>query len=225
MVEAEQGKALPRIGLVATDEIRIAGLRAVLTDGFGSELVLLSEPNSLDMMAFDLVLVDSSATDHLLELVASFRSMRPKIRLLVIGGENEPEFIEEAIAAGARGVLSLSATADEVRMAVEVVSDGSVWAPRRILSRLLDRATDAPPPAAAEVHLTRRELEVLDLLLLGLSNREIAHALDVEQATVKAHLGRLMRKAGVSNRTALGVHAMEAKWVEPLRQPLDRATL
>jgi DNA-binding NarL/FixJ family response regulator len=139
--------------------------------------------------------------------------MRPKIRLLVIGGENEPGFIEQAIAAGARGVLSFTASADEVRMAVEVVSDGSVWAPRKILSRLLDRATDAPPPAAAEIHLTRRELEVLDLLLLGLSNREIAHALEVEQATVKAHLGRLMRKAGVTNRTALGVHAMEAKWV------------
>ena len=98
-------------------------------------------------------------------------------------------------------------------MAVEAVSDGSVWAPRKILSRLLDRATAAPLPAAAEVHLTRRELEVLSLLLLGLSNREIAHALDVEQATVKAHLGRLMRKAGVTNRTALGVHAMEAKWL------------
>ena len=213
MNEAEQGKTLPQLGLVATDEVRIAGLRSVLTDGFGRDLVLLSEPNALETIGLELVLVDSSVTEHLQELLMSFRSMRPKIRLLVIGGADEPGFIEQAIAAGARGVLSFSASADEVRMAVEVVSDGSVWAPRKILSRLLDRATDAPPPAAAEVHLTRRELEVLDLLLLGLSNREIAHALEVEQATVKAHLGRLMRKAGVTNRTALGVHAMEAKWV------------
>jgi DNA-binding NarL/FixJ family response regulator len=213
MVEAEQGKSLPRIGLVATDEVRIAGLRALLTDGSGRELVLLSQPRSFLSMGLDLVLVDSSATDHLQELLASFRSMRPRIRLLVIGGDNQPEFIEQSLAAGARGVLSFAASAEEVRMAVEVVSDGSVWAPRRILSRLLDRANDTQPPAAAEVHLTRRELEVLDLLLLGLSNREIAHSLDVEQATVKAHLGRLMRKAGVKNRTALGVHAMEAKWV------------
>jgi DNA-binding NarL/FixJ family response regulator len=213
MGEAEQGNALPRFGLVATDEVRIAGLRAVLTDGSGSELVLLSEPRALETIGLELVLVDSSATDHLLELLTSFRRLRPRIRLLVMGGENEPGFIERAIAAGARGVLSFNASVDEVRMAVDVVNDGSVWAPRKILSRLLDRATEAPPPAAVEVHLTRRELEVLDLLLLGLSNREIAHALNVEQATVKAHLGRLMRKAGVTNRTALGVHAMEAKWV------------
>ena len=213
MEEAEQGKTLPLIGLVATDEVRIAGLRAVVTDTSGRELVLLSEPGSLETSGLELVLVDSSSTEHLLELLASFRALRPKIRLLVLGGADEPGFIEQAIAAGARGVLSNAASVDEVRMAVEVVSDGSVWAPRKILSRLLDRATGAPLPAAVEVHLTRRELEVLDLLLLGLSNREIAHALDVEQATVKAHLGRLMRKAGVANRTALGVHAMEAKWV------------
>jgi DNA-binding NarL/FixJ family response regulator len=215
MEEAEQGKSLPRLGLVATDEVRIAGLRAVLGDHSGRELVLLSEPGALETIGLDLVLVDSSATDHLLELLTSFRRLRPKIRLLVIGGENEPGFIEDAITAGARGVLSVTASAEEVCMAVEVVSDGSVWAPRRILSRLLDRANDTPPPAAVEVHLTARELEVLELLLLGLSNREIAHALDVEQATVKAHLGRLMRKAGVTNRTALGVHAIEARWVQP----------
>jgi DNA-binding NarL/FixJ family response regulator len=213
MNEAEQGKTLPRLGLVATDELRIAGLRALLTDGCERELVMLSEPGALETIGLELVMVDSSATEHLLELLASFRRLRPRIRLLVIGGDNEPGFIEQAVAAGARGVLSTQATAAEVKMAVDVVSDGSVWAPRRILSKLLDKATETPPPAAVEVHLTRRELEVLDLLLLGLSNREIAHALDVEQATVKAHLGRLMRKAGVKNRTALGVHAMEAKWV------------
>lgn len=212
MKEAEQGNTLPRIGLVATDEVRIAGLRSVLTDDCGRELVLLSEPGALETAGLQMVLVDSSSTSHLLELLASFRRLRPKIRLLVIGGDDEPGFIEQAIAAGARGVLSFCASAEEVKMAVEVVSDGSVWAPRKILSRLLDRATDIPTPAAVKVHLTRRELEVLDLLLLGLSNREIAHALHVEQATVKAHLGRLMRKAGVKNRTALGVHATEAKW-------------
>jgi DNA-binding NarL/FixJ family response regulator len=215
MDEAVQGKTLPRLGLVATDEVRIEGLRSVLTDGAGHELMLLAEPGALGAMGIELVLVDSSAVDHLLELLASFRTMRPNLRLLVIGGDDRPEFIERAIAAGARGVLSFNASANEVRMAVEVVSDGSVWAPRRILSRLLDRATDSPPPAAVEVHLTRRELEVLNLLLLGSSNREIAHALEVELPTVKAHLGRLMRKAHVTNRTALGVHATEARWVKP----------
>ena len=213
MDEAEQGKTLPQIGLVATDELRIAGLRALLADDSSREIIVLSEPRALETLGLELVLIDCSATDHLPELLATFRRLRPRIRLLVIGGNDDPDFIEQTIAAGARGVLSFEATAEEVMMAVRVVSEGSVWAPRRILARLLDLATEPPSAAAVDVHLTRRELEVLHLLLLGLSNREIAHALKVEQATVKAHLGRLMRKAGVANRTALGVHAIEAKWI------------
>lgn len=212
MQEAEQGISLPRIGLVATDELRIAGLRTILSGVSKADLVVLSTPRALETAGLELVLIDVSATRHLLGLVASFRRLRPKIRLLVLGGDNQPEFIEAVIGAGARGVLSHQATEQELRMAVSVVNDGSVWAPRKILSRLLDRANE-PAPAPAEVHLTKRELEVLRLLMLGLSNREIAHALSVEQATVKAHLGRLMRKAGVANRTALGVHALESKWV------------
>jgi DNA-binding NarL/FixJ family response regulator len=212
MEGAERSRGLPRLGLVATDEVRIAGLRAVLTDQDGKELVLLSEPRALEMAQLDLVLIDTSATEHVVELVSSFRRLRPRVRLLVMGGDNQVEFIEKVIEAGARGVLSHEATEQELRMAVEVVSDGSVWAPRKVLSRLLDKATGSPF-VQVEVHLTKREVEVLRLLVRGLSNREIADALKVEQVTVKAHLGRLMRKAAVANRTALGVHALDAKWV------------
>jgi DNA-binding NarL/FixJ family response regulator len=215
MTEADLGETLPRIGIVAIDEVRIAGLRAVLTDGLGRELTILSEPRSIESSNLGLVLVDASATEHLLELLASFRRLRPRIKLLVLGGGDRAEFIEAVVAAGARGVLSYTATEDEIRMAVKVVSEGSVWAPRRILSALLDRALSAVPQAspAGEVKLTRRELQVLELLLEGMSNREIAQTLQVEQPTVKAHLARLMRKAGVTNRTALTVLAVEAKWL------------
>jgi DNA-binding NarL/FixJ family response regulator len=215
MTEADLGETLPRIGIVAIDEVRIAGLRAVLTDGLGRELTILSEPRSIESSDLGLVLVDASATEHLLELLASFRRLRPRIKLLVLGGGDRAEFIEAVVAAGARGVLSYTATEDEIRMAVKVVSEGSVWAPRRILSALLDRALSAVPQAspAGEVKLTRRELQVLELLLEGMSNREIAQTLQVEQPTVKAHLARLMRKAGVTNRTALTVLAVEAKWL------------
>ena len=54
-----------------------------------------------------------------------------------------------------------------------------------------------------------REREVVDLLVSGVSNREIGEALKINEATVKAHVGRLMRKGGVSNRTALSLRAME----------------
>ena len=129
----------------------------------------------------------------------------------MLGGSSEIKFVEQAITVGARGMLNHDASEEELRMAIKVVREGSVWAPRKVLSRLLDRVNNAP--ALANVHLTTRELEVLRLLVGGLSNKEIAERLDIEPATVKAHLGRLMRKAGVTNRIALGTHALNELWV------------
>jgi DNA-binding NarL/FixJ family response regulator len=210
---AEQGSSLPRLGVVATDELLITGLRTLLESPPGWEIVVLAEPGTLVATILELVLIDVGATDHVLELVTSFRRLRPNLRVLVMGGPRDESFVEAVILAGARGVLGYDTGETNLRMALEVVRDGSVWAPRRILSRLLDRATAAQTESMGGIHLTNREREVLTLLALGLSNREIAHALSIEVGSIKAHLTRLMGKAGVSSRTALGVHAIEAKWL------------
>ena len=70
----------------------------------------------------------------------------------------------------------------------------------------------ADAPSAQEVSFTKRELEVLSLLVLGQPNRQIASRLGVDEGTIKAHMGRLMRKAGVDNRTALSMRALELRW-------------
>ena len=216
MHDAAQGSALFRIGLVATDEVRIAGLNALLCDTAEGdrryELIVLDEPAGIEISGLLLVLIDASATEHLFELLANFRRHRPRMRLVVMASEKDQTFIERAIESGARGVLHHEVTERELRMAIEVVADGSVWAPRRVLSRLLDRAHGAPGTEGT-VKLTKREVQVLELLVRGLPNRAIAQNLGVEEATVKSHMGRMMRKANVTNRTALGVHALAARWV------------
>ena len=211
---AVPGPRLPRIGVVATDELRVAGLQAVLGDGARCQLEQLSAPRMLRSYALDLVLIDSSATEHLLELIETFRRLRPLIRLIVLGAETDFEHVERVIGAGAKGYVSYAAREDELRTAVEVVLDGSVWAPRKVLSRLLEKATGAAIRGPREeIRFTLRETEVLKLLVQGHPNREIARLLGVDESTVKAHLGRTMRKAGVSNRTALGMKALERGWI------------
>jgi DNA-binding NarL/FixJ family response regulator len=91
-------------------------------------------------------------------------------------------------------------------MAIEMVRDGSVWAPRRVLSQLLDRQPGFSGTASAPPKFTPRELQVLELLRAGRSNREIGLALGIDISTVKAHIGRLLRKVGVNNRIALTIH-------------------
>jgi len=163
----------------------------------------------------ELALVDSPPDGNVLELVSTFRRLRPHLGVIVLGMENDPEHIERVIGAGANGYLSHSATEAELRMAIDVVRDGSVWAPRKVMARLLGMSRqDNAGPQIAAVKFMARELEVLRLLVLGHPNRQIAGALGVDEGTVKAHMGRLMRKAGVDNRTALTMRAIERKWAE-----------
>jgi DNA-binding NarL/FixJ family response regulator len=204
---------LPRIGLVATDALRIVGLRAILGDGESCEIVALSPPAAVDTSHLELAIIDSPADGSVLEVVAACRRLRPQLGVIVLGAETDAEHIERIIGAGAKGYLSHSANEAELKMAIEVVRDGSVWAPRKVLARLLEQSLKGSEHATpVKVTFTKREQEVLRLLVLGHPNRQIAAMLGVDEGTVKAHMGRLMRKAGVDNRTALSMRAIERRW-------------
>jgi DNA-binding NarL/FixJ family response regulator len=199
-------KITERIGVVATDPLRVLGLKAVFCDALQFEIVHLSVPGALDDVNLSLVVIDAGCTDHLFELMATFRQVRPQLKLIVLGSDSLPEYIQKVIGAGAKGYLTMDAKESEIRMAVDMVRDGSVWAPRKVLARLLDRQPGAHRSPSAQPRFTAREIEVLKLLRSGQPNREIAHTLGIDESTVKAHIGRLMRKVGVSNRIALTVH-------------------
>jgi DNA-binding NarL/FixJ family response regulator len=200
-VDQASAKPIERLGVVATDPLRVVGLKAIFSDGV-HEIVHLSVPGALDDASLCCVLIDAGCTPHPFELIATFRRARPQF---VLGSDMDQEYIQRIIGAGAKGYLALTATESEIRMAVDMVRDGSVWAPRKVLSRLLDSDRSFRPPGELP-HFTIREREVLNLLRAGQPNREIALALGIDEATVKAHIGRLMRKVGVSNRIALTVH-------------------
>jgi DNA-binding NarL/FixJ family response regulator len=203
-------EALPtradRVGVVATDPLRVLGLKAIFCEALQLEIVHLSVPGALDDTQLALVLIDAECTPHLFELISTFRQGRPQMKLIVLGNETSQEYIERVIGAGAKGYLALTSTEAEIRMAIDMVCDGSVWAPRRVLSRLLDRQRNPGRSHAGPPRFTPRELQVLDLLRAGQPNSAIAIALGIDEGTVKAHIGRLMRKVGVNNRIALTIH-------------------
>lgn len=205
-MDVAPAKRADRVGVVATDPLRVLGLKAIFSEAMQLEIVHLDVPGALDDTHLALVLIDAECTPHLLELISTFRQARPLLKLIVLGNETSQEFIERVIGAGAKGYLSLTATESEIRMAIDMVRDGSVWAPRKVLSRLLDRQRSAARSPASPPRFTPRELQVLDLLRAGQPNRAIAIALGIDEGTVKAHVGRLMRKVGVNNRIALTVH-------------------
>ena len=83
MNETIDGEHL-RMGLIATDPLRILGLQTIFSD-HRDEVIPLSVPGALDASGVSLILIDASCTDHLFELLATFRRTRPHLRLIVIG--------------------------------------------------------------------------------------------------------------------------------------------
>jgi len=200
--------AQERVGVITNDPLRLAGLTAICSDALGTEIVPMTVSAGLKGRDPDLVLIDAETTPQLFEVIAALRSTHPLVKLLILGTTTSQDYVERIIGAGAKGYLTLDAAETEVRMAVQIVKDGSVWAPRKVLARLLDRREHGRPGAASMPMFTARERDVLGLLHAGRSNREIAMALQIDESTVKAHIGRLMRKVGVTNRIALTVHPL-----------------
>ncbi|MFD7068645.1 response regulator [Streptomyces sp. NPDC059913] len=140
-------------------------------------------------------------------------------KVLVLTTFDLDEYVYEALRAGASGFLLKDASADELAHAVRVVAEGDALLAPNITKRLIAefaRVSAAPrPPAGRAGELTERETEVLALIAQGLSNTEIAGRLVVAEQTVKTHVGRILAKLGLRDRTQAAVHAFETGLVRP----------
>jgi DNA-binding NarL/FixJ family response regulator len=214
-----------RIGVVAASPLVLWGLVGIVEQllplqavPVSLEALLDTTPEGEDFAAVLLVPVPSSKSDltkdpngveALCALLSRIRRRHPAHRLIVVGTPLAPGDVQKVIGAGAKGYLLETAGEAEIRMAMEVVLDGSIWAPRKVLARLIDEGRSAAVRETSAEELSVREHEVLNLLMNGRSNREIAAALGIEPATVKAHLGRMLRKTRSRNRLEMTLRIME----------------
>jgi DNA-binding NarL/FixJ family response regulator len=199
-----------RVAVVESDPLRFIGFRALFDDEPEFELTASSVAEIATRGEVDLILLGSRGGLNLFDVMASLKASRPDLRIIVTGAGADDETILKALAAGAKGYVDEAATPAEFTTAIRIVNQGSVWAPRRVLSTFIERVTSSPGRIfpAGRVTFTDREKEVLELLVAGRSNKEIGSALGIEERTVKAHVAKLMRKVGVQNRIALSVHAI-----------------
>lgn len=203
--------AKTRVGIVSSEPIRLAGLVSAF-EGHPSIVNSIGDVGALllDLSMHHLIL-DLSDSANQIEVQSTIRRVRPDIRQLVLGPAGDDELILKSIMAGARGYLDSNSGPFAVRLATEAVIHGGIWAPRRLLSMLIDQLLDqngASISLAAPL-LSPRERQVLDLIMAARSNREIAEELGIEERTVKAYVASLMRKTGTDNRVALSVQATQ----------------
>ncbi|MQA95323.1 MAG: response regulator [Streptosporangiales bacterium] len=179
------------------------------------ELVVVTDP---DVVVMDIRMPEMdglTATERLLG--GSTPEGRPKV--LVLTTFDLDEYVYEALGAGASGFLLKDSSAEDLMQAVRVVAGGdALLAPsvtRRLIAGFARRQRHERPQSEAAATLTPREADVLRLVARGMSNAEIAAELVVAEQTVKTHVGRILMKLGLRDRTQAVVFAYENGIVAP----------
>jgi DNA-binding NarL/FixJ family response regulator len=210
------------IWLVATSTLWVAGFKGLFGDPCGIETLTVSLADSFRLEGPQIVLIDSGASSvdgKVREVMVQFRRWAPELRPVVVSHDTREgdSYIEGLIRAGAKGYLTASSSLEEFRACIDNVRDGSIWAPRKVLSRLVMSSAGQPARSfpSQNVQFTPREDQVIGMLVGGKSNLEIGASLGIDSATVKAHLGRIMRKAGVMNRVELSMFALGRRRNDP----------
>jgi DNA-binding NarL/FixJ family response regulator len=155
-----------------------------------------------------------------IEATRRITQAEPTTRVLILTTFGLDSYVYEALRAGASGFMLKDAPPEEIAGAVRIVASGEgLLAPAVTRAVITEFARQAPAvasePPAAVAELTPREREVLDLLVLGLSNPEICRELVISEATAKTHVARILQKLGLRDRVQAVIYAYEAGLVTP----------
>ena len=207
---ARDSKPKLRIAVVESDPLRLVGFHALLESESDLEIISESLPDIASQANIDVVLIGGRPGNNLFDTMSNLKVMRPNLPIIVIGHNRDDETSLNAIVSGAKGYVFDGAPPSEFAQAIRVVSQGSVWAARRVLSMFVELAITQPKRMRPGVNgvITDREKQVLQMLVSGLSNKEIGAPLGIVERTVKAHIAKMMLKIGVHNRIELSVHAV-----------------
>ncbi len=210
MKPAPARKPAIRVAVVESDPLRFIGFRTLFDCEPDLELQAVTVTELATEKNIDLILLGGHGSQNRFDLIAQLKALRPDLRIIATGIGCDDETILKTVAGGAKGYVDEAATAGEFAQAIRSVHEGSVWAPRRVLSMFIERVSSSPGKIfpAGRVVFTDREKEVLELLVAGRANKEIGAVLGITERTVKAHVAKLLRKLGVQNRVALTVHAI-----------------
>src|SRR5215216_2780996 len=163
----------------------------------GRQAVELFKQHRPDVALMDLRMPEMNGVEAISEIRRDF----PQARIIVLTTYDGDEDIYRALQAGARGYLLKDMLREGLIEAIRAVHSGQRRIPAEVAERLAERMT--------RTNLTAREMEVLELIVKGRSNKEIAAQLGVAEGTVKIHINNILSKLGVSDRTQAATFALQ----------------
>jgi len=211
-----------RILIVDDHPVMREGLRAILESQPDMELVgeardgneAVNRARALkpDVVIMDLVLPNMDGVEATREIILN----NPEARVLVLSNYLDDDKVFGVIRAGALGYMVKQASPQDLRQAIRMVYQGKSALDPAVQRKLVDQVAQADHkvPSVGE-GLTGREREVLQLIARGLTNLQIAGELSIEVGTVRYHVGNILRKLGLTNRTQAVVYAVEKGLAKP----------
>ena len=218
-----------RVLLVDDDHLMRAGLAELLAidpsievvaqAATGREALVLTRRHRPDVVLMDVQMPDLDGITATRELV----NEDADTRILILTTFELDDYVFGALRAGASGFLLKRTRPEELIAAVHTIAAGEALLSPSVTRRVIDRMAQQPVPDlvanGALACLTPREREVLDYLARGLSNREIAHALVVEESTIRTHVKRVLFKLALRDRVQAVIFAYENGISSPRARP------
>jgi NarL family two-component system response regulator LiaR len=172
----------------------------------GAQALALLSDRRPEVVLMDLVMPTMDGIEATRRILAA----QPEARVIVLSSFAEDDRVFAALEAGAISYLLKDVKPAELAQAIRAAHRGDPQMHPEVMKKIVRRAVGAQKPGsqdAALASLTERELEVLRLLAQGMSNRELAQALTISEKTVKSHVGSILAKLGVADRTQAALFA------------------
>jgi len=160
----------------------------------GTDAIRLCINTLPDVVLMDMVMPDMDGA----AATRAIRQLFPQVKIIVLTSFKEGDLIKKALEAGAIGYLLKDISADELARAIRAAHLGCTTLSPEAAQSLVENANQPPMPG---LDLTEREREVLDLMVEGLNNVQIAGRLTVSPSTIKSHVSSILSKLGVTSRT------------------------
>ena len=194
-----------RRAIEETDDLDVVG-----EGSNGEEIIGVAEETSPDIVVLDIRMPGMDG----IEAARRITSQLPQTGVVMLTAYDDRHFVVEAVRAGARGYVLKTRDADHLLQAVRLVAGGNMVIDPDLVVTLADELTAAKDQNRNAQSLTDRELEILQLLAFGYTNRDIGKRLFISPDTVKTHLEHIYQKLGASDRTAAVAEAMRRQLIE-----------
>jgi len=175
----------------------------------GDEALRLAERLRPDVLVLDAVMPGLRAP----QVIHHLRETCPDLRVLVLTAYDDNELVFGLLEAGAVGYVLKEEALETIEAAVRAAARGEPWLSPKVAAKVMKKALGKEEAEEEAIPLTERELEVLQLMAKGWSNKRIAKELSITERTVRFHVGNILTKLGVESRTEAVVEGIRRSLV------------